>query len=95
MDNKISRHPPNDIATENIQDDIQIVVGPLDRPFELGDIPGPNLVRFGGQQLGLGVHGMRSHGPPFLNFLMGGQEAIHGSYRTQIVPFFQEPGIDL
>jgi hypothetical protein len=38
---------------------------------------------------------MGGHGPSFSNLVVGGQEAIHGSYGTQIVTLFQELGIDL
>ncbi len=34
-------------------------------------------------------------GTPFTNLIVGRQESIHGSYRTQILPLFQELGIDL
>jgi len=29
-------HPADDVAAEDVQDDVQIVVGPLGRPLELG-----------------------------------------------------------
>jgi len=33
------KHPADHITAENVQDDIQVVVTPLDRPQEFGDVP--------------------------------------------------------
>ncbi len=32
-------HPADDVAAEDVQDDVQIVIGPRGRPLELGDVP--------------------------------------------------------
>ena len=48
-------HPAHDIAAEDIKDHVQMKVGPLDRAFDLGDVPAPDLVGPGGQQFGFGV----------------------------------------
>ena len=37
-------HPTDDIATENIQDHIQVETGPFGRAFKFRDIPAPYLV---------------------------------------------------
>jgi hypothetical protein len=44
----MSDHPSNDVSAEDIHDYIEIKVGPLNRPLELCDIPGPHLVGFCG-----------------------------------------------
>ena len=36
-------HPADHVTAEDVQDDIQVVVGPLDGAFELSDIPAPEL----------------------------------------------------
>ena len=45
-------HPAGDVAAEDVEDDVEIEVGPLGRPQQLGDVPAPKLVGCGGQQLG-------------------------------------------
>ena len=56
-------HPAHDVAAEHVQDHVQVVVGPFRRAEQLGDVPGPDLVRPAGRQLGLdrgGVGGLRA-----------------------------------
>jgi hypothetical protein len=53
------QHPPDRIAAENIEHDVQIVVGPFYRSFELGNVPGPDLIGTGSQELGFLIDGMR------------------------------------
>lgn len=43
-------HPAHDVPAVDVQDHVQIVIGPLDRAAQLGDVPGPNLVGPRGQQ---------------------------------------------
>jgi hypothetical protein len=42
--------PADDVAAEDVE---QLVVDPLDRTQELGDIPAPDLVGAGGEQFRL------------------------------------------
>ena len=37
-------HPAHDVAAEDVQDHVEVEAGPLRRPLELGDVPGPDLV---------------------------------------------------
>ena len=48
-------HPADHVAAEDVQDHVQVEVGPLDRAPELRDVPVPNLVGTRGQQFGLRV----------------------------------------
>ena len=36
--------PAYDVATEDVQDDVEVKASPFGRPFELGDVPRPDLV---------------------------------------------------
>src|ERR1039457_4447179 len=54
----IRDHPAGNVAAENVEDDVQIEVGPLDRTPQLGDVPAPKLVGRRGQQLGFLVRRM-------------------------------------
>ena len=54
----VGDHPTNDVATKNIQDDVEVVGGPLYRATQLGDVPTPQLVGLGGQQFRLLIRRM-------------------------------------
>jgi hypothetical protein len=45
-----SDHPADDVAAEDVQDHVEIEVGPFDWPEQFGDVPTPDLIRAGGQQ---------------------------------------------
>jgi hypothetical protein len=45
-----SDHPAHDVAAEDIEDHVQVIAAPLDRAFELGDVPAPDLVGLHRQQ---------------------------------------------
>ena len=51
----VSQHPANHVAGEDVEDDVEVVVGPLDGATKLRNIPRPNLVGRFGQQLRLRV----------------------------------------
>jgi len=53
----MSDHPTDDITAEDIHDHVEIKEAPRDRAFELGDIPGPDLIGFCGQQFRFMVMG--------------------------------------
>ena len=46
-------HPADRVAAEDVEHDVEVEVRPLGRPQQLGDVPGPGLVRRRGHQLGL------------------------------------------
>src|SRR5438046_1681035 len=50
--------PADDVAAEDVEDDVEVEVVPLGGPEKLGDVPGPDLVGCDGEELGLGVVGM-------------------------------------
>ena len=58
----VSQHPANHVAGEDVEDDVEVVVGPLDGATKLRYIPRPNLVGRFGQQLRLGVVRMAPFG---------------------------------
>jgi hypothetical protein len=51
----LADHVADHLAAEHVQNDIQVVVGPLRRPFELGNVPAPQFSGLCGKQLRLGV----------------------------------------
>ena len=52
----ICNHPADHVSAEDIDDHIQIVIGPFIRVFQFGDIPGPNLIGSGGKQFWFSVN---------------------------------------
>ena len=77
-------HPTDDVAAKNIQDDVEVVGGPFHRAAQLGDVPTPQLVGLGGQQLRLLIRRMGELITAFAAFAMCFQQAIHGADRAMI-----------
>ena len=82
------------MVAEHIQDHVQVKVCPLGRSRQLGDIPEPQWIGLGGQQLRLGVGRMLSLKAPFPRFALGLKDAIHGSHGAQVNAFIQQGSMD-
>ncbi len=92
---RVMTHPANHLAAEDIEDHVQIVVRPLLRAEQLGDVPAPDFVWARGQQLRRGVVRTTNLIAPFLNFVRGVQEAIHSAGRTEIGALIEQGRMDL
>ena len=88
-------HPADDAAAEHIEDHVQVQIRPRSRPFELRDVPTPELVGAGGQQLRSCVGRMTELVAPFADRVMGGQQAVERAPVTQIDAFVEQGRIDL
>ena len=86
-------HPADDMAAEDIEDDIEIEVGPLGRTQQFGDVPTPELVGSSGQQFGLVVSRMHRLIAALVGFPGLFEEAIHRASRTEILAFVQQGGL--
>src|SRR6266446_1549369 len=71
-----SHHPADHVAAEDVEDHVEVEVGPLRRTHQLGDVPAPDFVRAGGQELGLGVVGATDLVPAFLHLLGRVENAV-------------------
>lgn len=71
-----------DIATEDIKDDVQIKVGPLDRPAQLANVPTPELIGTGGEQFGLLISRMDEMIATFARLCLLLEQAIHRADRA-------------
>ena len=89
-----SNHPADDIAAEDIEDHVQVKAGPFGRAFDLRDIPTPDFVGSGGQQLGFDVGRMGELMTSFTHRSLGAEQAIHGAHRAEITPLVEQGGID-
>jgi hypothetical protein len=74
---------------------VEVEVGPLGRPKQLGYVPGPDLARFLGQELRSDVCRVGELVAPFPGFAALGEQAIHGPLRAEVTPLVEEGGVDL
>src|SRR5579862_9974741 len=76
--------PPDDVTAEDVDDYIQIEVGPLARRLELGDVPAPDLIWPCGQQFRLRISRMAQLVAPLLDLLVALQQPVHARDRAVI-----------
>jgi hypothetical protein len=85
-------HPAGDVAAVDVEDDVEVVVGPLHRPQQLGDVPAPDPIRPVGDEFGLQVGGMHSLVPTLVGLVLRTQDAIDGRNRGQVAALVQQGG---
>jgi hypothetical protein len=71
--------PADDVAAEDVDDDVELEVEPFWGAFESGDVPAPDLVGGGGEEFGFGALGVVSEVASFADFLVFVEDAVHGS----------------
>src|SRR5437588_2418442 len=79
----VGDHPAGNVAAEDIDDDVEIEVGPLDWTPQLGAVPAPKLVGRRGQQLGFLVGRMNELIAALARLSLLLQDAVHGTSRTE------------
>ena len=87
-------HPADYVPAEDVQDDIEIEVGPLGRPLQLGDVPTPKLVRRSGQQLRPLICRMGELITTFASFTLLFEDPVHRAERAVIDALVQQRGED-
>src|ERR1035437_7253842 len=88
-------HPSDDESAEDVEQDVEVEVGPLHRPQEFPDVPRPDLIGTGGEQLGLLVARMPQLIAPLADLSGLGQDAIHRTDRAVVGPLVEELHPDL
>jgi hypothetical protein len=88
-------HPADGITAEDVQDDVEVEVSPLGWTQQLGDVPRPDLIGTGGQQLWLLVSRVTELVTPFSDLIVLVEDAIHGPDRAKILAFIEQGGIHL
>src|SRR5439155_1069029 len=80
----VSDHPANDVPAEDVQDHVEVEVGPLRRPEQLGDVPAPHLV--GSRRQELGGRGVRMAQliPPLTHLVILVEDPVHRPLRAEI-----------
>jgi hypothetical protein len=71
--------PADDPAAEDVEDDVEIEVGPFRGSHQLCDVPRPDLIGSFGQQFGFRIDGMAKLVAAFPDFGMVVQDAVQGS----------------
>ena len=87
-------HPAGDVAAEHIEDHVEIKVGPLGRPQQLGDVPAPELIGSRGQQFRFLVGRMGELIAALARFAFLFEQAIHGANRAEILSFIEQRRIN-
>src|SRR5713226_4897193 len=88
-------HPADDVAAEDVEDHVQMEVGPLDRALEFRDVPGPDLVGCGGEELGLLIVGVSQNVASFADLMIGGEDAVHRPRGAHVDARVEQRGMDL
>src|SRR5207344_1831131 len=91
----VGNTPADDAATEDINDNIEIVIGPFRWSHQFRYIPGPNFVGLLCQELWLLVGRMAPLIAAFSDLVFRRQDAIHRPYRAVINSFVEQARIDL
>ena len=83
-------HPADGVPAEDVQDHVQVVVRPLRRAVQLGDVPGADLVRSGGCELGLDGSRVGGLGAPLPALPGLAQDPVIGGHRSQVGALIQQ-----
>jgi len=91
----IGDHPADNVPAIDVDDRVEVKVGPLLRAVQLGDVPGKNLARPRRAKLGFYVCRARRLIAPFTNFADTVQDAVLRRHRAMIDAFVPEGGVDI
>src|SRR5947209_3766536 len=91
----LSHHPADHKTTEQVEDDLEIKVGPLERAAQLGDVPSPHLVGLRGQQFRLAINRMSELVTTLAHLAVLLEQAVPGARRTNVAPLIQQGGMHL
>src|SRR3954454_13036928 len=87
--------PADDPAAEDVENDVEIEVGPFRRSGQLCDIPGPDLIGAFGEQFGLGVDRVAQLVAALPNLVMVVQNPVQGPDRAEVDALVEQGGVDL
>ena len=84
------QHPSHDVAAVDVEDHVEVVVGPLRRSEQLRDVPRPDLIGSRGHQLRFGIRGMSELVASFADSHVGVEDTVHRSDGTEICAMIQQ-----
>src|ERR1700678_89496 len=87
--------PTDHAAAEDVEDDVEIEVAPFGWSHQLGDVPGPDLIRTFRQQFGFLIDRMAQLLAACADFAMLTENAIHGTDRAVVDALIEQSGVDL
>ena len=76
--------PGDDVAAEDVQHHIQVVVLAAAGSLELGDVPAPHGIRHARDQLGADPRRVRCLAPPLADLTAGAQQPVERRHRRQV-----------
>ena len=88
------KHPANHIPAEDIQDDVEVEVGPCHGAQEFRDVPRPHLIGGGRQEFWFLIDRMTKLVPALPDLRLFLKEAVEGPDRTVVPAFIKQGGID-
>src|SRR6266508_6721394 len=91
----IGEQPARDVATEDVDDDVQIVKGSLRRAQQLGDIPTPQLIGGGSHQFRFGMVGVTKLSASYPHLLILLKNAVHRPPGAEATFFVEQGGVYL
>jgi len=89
----VGKQPASDIATVDVQEDIEGEEVPLLWTLQFGDIPAPDVIGFGRQEFGLLIHRMDTLVPTVPALSRLGEEAVHRPLGGEETAFIEERGV--
>ena len=87
--------PAHDVAAEDVEQDVEVVVGPRRRPEQFRDVPAPHLVRPRRDQLRLGIRRVQPLSPALAHLLVCGEDAVHGPDGAKVFALIEQLSVDL
>src|SRR5215813_8078283 len=91
----IGEQPAWDVATEDVDDDVQLVIDSPGRAQQFGDVPTPELIGGGGHQFRFGMVGMTKLIASFPYFLILLKNAVHRSPGAEVTFLVEQGSVDL
>ena len=85
--------PAYDIATEDVQNHVEVKTTPFGRPLKLGNVPRPDLIGRCGQQLRLGIDRVAALAAALNAAGVGAQPTVYGAHRTQVSALIEQHGV--
>ena len=87
--------PVEDVATEDVEDHVEVVEETAPRTAQFGDVPTPNFIGLRSEQFGLLLRGVRALSPTIARGAALRQQSVHGGGRTEVDPLIEGARVNL
>src|ERR1022692_1907881 len=85
-------HPTDHVTAVDIEDDVQVIVGPFHRTPDFRDIPRPHFVGSDRQKFGLGIDRVDALTAALAGLIRSRQQPIHRADGAVILAFIEQRG---